>query len=273
MEHRKAEEIRRAVRTNYGKVAQGQHRALHSCCSGETCCDSDQNADWRKTATDLGYTEKEIDQVPEGSNMGLGCGNPLALASLQPGETVLDLGSGGGFDCFLAARAVGENGHVIGVDMTADMVSKAREASERAGFGNVEFRLGEIEHLPVADESVDVILSNCVINLSPEKHKVFSEAFRVLKKGGRLTVADVVAISALPEEMRNDLDLRSGCIGGAEEVESIKELLHKTGFQDVRIEIVEGSDSTIAGWFPDKDLGSTLASARIEAVKPHQARV
>lgn len=268
MERGQAEEIRKAVRKNYGKVAQGQHNPLHSCCGSEACCTGDVITDWRETAAKLGYTSKEINQAPEGSNMGLGCGNPLALASLKPGETVLDLGSGGGFDCFLAARAVGESGHVIGVDMTADMISKAREAADRAGVHNVEFRLGEIEHLPIADETVDVILSNCVINLSPEKHKVFNEAFRVLKKGGRLTIADVVATTALSQEMRTDLDLISGCIGGAEEVENIKHLLQKTGFQDVRIDITEGSEAIIAGWFPDRNFGGALASARIEAVKP-----
>jgi SAM-dependent methyltransferase len=222
------------------------------------------------SAVNPGYSEKEISQAPAGSNMGLGCGNPIALASLKPGETVLDLGSGGGFDCFLAAQAVGENGQVIGVDMTAEMVSKARAAAAREGIGNVEFRLGEIEHLPVADESVEVILSNCVINLSPEKHKVFNEAFRVLKQGGRLTVTDVVATAALSEEMRKDLSLISACIGGAEEVEKLKELLKKAGFQDVRIELAEGSAGIIASWFPGKSFEGALASARIEAVKPNR---
>jgi len=219
-------------------------------------------------AVDLGYTKEELGQAPEGANMGLGCGNPVALASLKPGETVLDLGSGGGFDCFLAARAVGENGKVIGVDMTPEMLSKGRESAVKSGVRNLEFRLGEIEHLPVADESVDVILSNCVINLSPEKQQVFKEAYRVLRGGGRLAVSDIVATSPLSEEVRKDLSLISACVGGAEGVESLKKILEETGFKNVKVEVVGGSESFIHKWFPGKGFEGAVASARIEAVKP-----
>ena len=200
--------------------------------------------------------------------MGLGCGNPTAMASLKPGETVLDLGSGGGIDCFLAASAVGATGKVIGVDMTPDMVSKARENAEKAGVKNVEFRLGEIEHLPVEDSSVDAIISNCVINLSPEKDKVFREAYRVLKPGGRLAVSDIVATAPLPEEVRKDLSLISACVGGAERVESIKKMLEETGFEDVKVTPLEASRDFIRKWLPGTGLENALASARIEAIKP-----
>jgi C_GCAxxG_C_C family probable redox protein len=219
-------------------------------------------------AVDLGYTKEEFTQAPEGANMGLGCGNPIALASLKPGEMVLDLGSGGGFDCFLAARAVGETGKVIGVDMTPEMVSKVRETARKEGIKNVEFRLGEIEHLPVSDESIDVIISNCVINLSPAKERVLREAFRVLRAGGRLAVSDIVATSPLSEEVRKDLSLISACVGGAEGVESLKKLLEETGFTDVKVEVVKGSENFIAKWFPGKGFEGSIASARIEAVKP-----
>ena len=197
--------------------------------------------------------------------MGLGCGNPTAMASLKPGETVLDLGSGGGIDCFLAASAVGETGKVIGVDMTPEMVSRARENAEKAGLKNVEFRLGEIEHLPAEDKSVDAIISNCVINLSPEKDKVFREAYRVLKPGGRLAVSDMVATAPLPEEVRKDLSLISACVGGAERVESIKRMLEETGFEEVKVTPLEASRDFIREWLPGKGLENALASARIEA--------
>lgn len=216
----------------------------------------------------MGYSKEDMTSVPEGANMGLGCGNPTAMASLKPGETVLDLGSGGGIDCFLASSAVGETGKVIGVDMTPEMVSRARENAKKAGLRNVEFRLGEIEHLPAEDKSVDAIISNCVVNLSPEKDKVFREAYRVLKPGGRLAVSDVVATSPLPEEVRKDLSLISACIGGAERVEAIKRMLEETGFEEIRVTPVEGSRDFIREWLPGKGLENALASARIEAVKP-----
>jgi len=200
--------------------------------------------------------------------MGLGCGNPQAIASLKAGETVLDLGSGGGFDCFLAAKSVGETGRVIGVDMTADMVGKARQNAAKMGAKNVEFRLGEIEHLPAADASVDVIISNCVINLSPEKKNVFREAARVLKPGGRLAVLDVVAIEILPERVKKDLSLISGCIGGAEKIEDIEKMLQEAGFEDINIQPKKESRESIREWVPGYNLEDYVASATIEAKKP-----
>jgi len=268
MEDISNEKIRQKVRERYSGIAKG-------CCSTAnlnkepSCCGSVQGS-VENRAVGLGYSKGEISKVPQGANMGLGCGNPTAMASLKPGETVLDLGSGGGIDCFVAASAVGETGKVIGVDMTPDMVSKARENAEKAGVKNVEFRLGEIEHLPVEDSSVDAIISNCVINLSPEKEKVFREAYRVLKPGGRLAVSDIVATAPLPEEVRKDLSLISACVGGAERVESIKEVLEKTGFQDVKVTPLEASRDFIRAWLPGKGLENALASARIEAAKPLQ---
>jgi arsenite methyltransferase len=266
MENNDQEKIRQKVREQYGGIAK-----TFGCSSGTTekgsCCGSLQSS-LEKQALNLGYSKEEAAQVPEGANMGLGCGNPTAMAGLRSGETVLDLGSGGGFDCFLAARAVGEAGKVIGVDMTPEMVSKARENAVKAEVRNVEFRLGEIEHLPLADQSVDVILSNCVINLSPEKKKTMSEAFRVLKNGGRLAISDIVATSPLPEEFREDLSLVSGCIGGAETVENLRSILTDIGFQDVNINTVEESRDFIRNWFPGKNLDQYIVSARIEAFKP-----
>ena len=268
METRNAEEIRREVRERYAGVAKGQVQVANPCGGGQCC--GGQTSGLKEMAVDLGYTKEELGQAPEGANMGLGCGNPVALASLKAGETVLDLGSGGGFDCFLAAKAVGETGRVIGVDMTPEMVSKGRDNAIKAGVKNLEFRLGEVEHLPVADGSVDVILSNCVINLSPEKNKVFGEAFRVLKAGGRLAVSDIVATAPLSEEVRKDLSLISACVGGAEGVEGLRKMLEEIGFQDVKVEVVTGSESFIQKWFPGRGFEGAIASARIEAVKPLQ---
>ena len=266
MENKSQEEIRQKVREKYAGVARG------GCSSSgpskkPSCCGTLQDSIEKRTFG-MGYSKEEMTSVPEGANMGLGCGNPTAMASLKPGETVLDLGSGGGIDCFLAASAVGETGKVIGVDMTPEMVSRARENAKKAGLRNVEFRLGEIEHLPAEDKSVDAIISNCVVNLSPEKDKVFREAYRVLKPGGRLAVSDVVATSPLPEEVRKDLSLISACIGGAERVEAIKRMLEETGFEEIRVTPVEGSRDFIREWLPGKGLENALASARIEAVKP-----
>ena len=200
--------------------------------------------------------------------MGLGCGNPRAIASLQPGETVLDLGSGGGFDCFLAAKAVGPEGHVIGVDMTPDMISKARENAAKSQDRNVEFRLGEIEHLPVADDSVDVILSNCVINLSPEKPAVYKEIFRALKSGGRVAVSDIVATAPLPDDMREDLELHAGCVAGASQIGEIESMLEQAGFVEIAVKPVEASRELISEWTPDKPFADFIVSATIEAKKP-----
>ena len=191
-----------------------------------------------------------------------------AIASLQPGETALDLGSGGGFDCFLAARAVGERGHVIGVDMTPEMIGKARENARKAGLDNVEFRLGEIENLPVADDTVDVILSNCVINLSPEKPEVFKEAFRILRGDGRLAITDIVAIAPLPDEVKENLALYAGCMAGAAQIDELTSMLEEVGFVDVRIEPIDGSREQIREWTSSRGIEDFVVSATIEAVKP-----
>jgi SAM-dependent methyltransferase len=200
--------------------------------------------------------------------MALGCGNPHAIASLRLGEVVLDLGSGGGFDCFLASKQVGDSGHVIGVDMTAAMVDKARNNAARGGYRNVEFCIGEIEHLPVADASVDVIISNCVINLSPEKHKVFSEAYRVLKPGGRLAISDVVAYADIPAEIRDDVHSLTGCVAGASAVTEVEQMLEEAGFNQVRIVPNEQSKSFMRAWMPDLPITDFVVSAAIEAIKP-----
>jgi len=209
-----------------------------------------------------------VSGVPEGSNMGLGCGNPQAIASLQPGETVLDLGSGGGFDCFLAVRAVGDKGLVIGVDMTPEMITKSRRNAEKVGMGNVDFRLGELENLPVADGMVDVIISNCVINLSPEKEKVFSEAFRVLKPGGRLAISDIVAAAELPDDIKNDMAIHTGCIAGASSIQELESMLHRTGFGNIRVKPKAESRTFIRDWMPGSKIEDYVVSATIEAVKP-----
>jgi arsenite methyltransferase len=250
-----SETIRDEVRRRYGATALGE-----SCCSNECCATTD--------ATVLGYSAADKAIAPESANLGLGCGNPLAIASLREGQTVLDLGSGAGFDCFLAGRAVGSTGKVIGVDMTHEMLAKARENAGKNGFTNVEFRLGEIEALPVADGSVDVIISNCVINLSPEKQRVFNEAFRVLKSGGRLAVADVVATAPLPDEIKADWGAYTGCMAGASQVTDIEQMLRRSGFKDVKIAPKDSSKSFIREWLPGKRVEDYLVSATIEAVKP-----
>jgi len=272
METLSSNDIREAVREQYGKVAQsaGKSCCAPSCCSPESGKDAGVNG----TAQTLGYTPEEITAVPEGSNLGLGCGNPQAIASLKTGETVLDLGSGAGFDAFLAARPVGNSGFVIGVDMTPDMVAKARHNAEKGGFQNVEFRLGEIEHLPVADNSVDVIISNCVINLSPEKEQVFQEAFRVLKPGGRLAISDIVATAELPEQARGDLALYTGCMGGASLIEDLERMLTDSGFTQIKIKPKQQSKSFIREWAPGRNIEDYVVSATIEASKPgyHRAQ-
>ena len=223
-------EIKNKVKEGYGRVALENR----SCCGAlSSCCGS--SASIQTIGEMIGYSKEEMSQVPEGSNLGLGCGNPVALASLQEGQTVLDLGSGAGFDCFLAAKAVGEKGRVIGVDMTPEMVAKAQENAEKGGYQNVEFRLGDIENLPVPNGSVDVILSNCVVNLSPEKPKVFAEAFRVLKSGGKLTLSDVVLLRPLPAVLANSAAAYLGCVAGASLKSDYIGMLNEAGFADVQV--------------------------------------
>jgi len=266
METKNPEEIRQSVRNRYGAIAR---QKISGCgCSTLSSCCGTTSEPIEKISQAFGYTREQIDSAPEGANMGLGCGNPQAIALLRPGETVLDLGSGGGFDCFLAAEAVGESGRVIGVDMTADMIAKARRNAEKLRAKNVEFRLGEIEHLPAADASVDVIISNCVINLSPQKSNVFREAWRVLKPGGRLAISDVVALQTLPVEIKNDLSLISACVGGAEKIENIEKMLADAGFRDINIQPKAESRQFIQEWFPGNNLEDYVASATIEAMKP-----
>jgi SAM-dependent methyltransferase len=247
-------EQRRVVRERYGRIATD---------SGGGCCDDNGTA-----AADLGYDDGEIASVADGANLGLGCGNPTAIADLEPGETVLDLGSGAGFDCFLAARAVGDDGHVIGVDMTPTMVEKARENVDANDATAVEFRLGEIEHLPVADAAVDVVISNCVINLSPDKPQVFREAFRVLEPGGRLAVSDVVLSAEPPEDVALDPESVAGCVAGAATVPDLEAMLDSAGFVDVSIVPKDESESFISEWDGDVDPSEFVVAARIEARKP-----
>ncbi|MDH5302150.1 MAG: arsenite methyltransferase [Gammaproteobacteria bacterium] len=266
--HAQHDDHRQQVRDAYSKVAQASN-AGSSCGPESSCCGvSDDAAINTLISTRLGYSEDDLATVPSGADMGLGCGNPRAIASLKPGEVVVDLGSGGGFDAFLAAREVGNTGHVIGVDMTPDMLSKARNNAVKGKFNNVEFRLGEIEHLPVADDSVDVIISNCVINLSPNKPQVFRDAFRVLKAGGRLAISDVVATVELPESMRNDPQLIAGCMGNASLVEELQQMMQDAGFSNIRIEPKDESKEFIRDWAPGHNITDYVVSATIEAIKP-----
>lgn len=262
------EKIRGYIRTQYTKVAK---REVQSCCSGGCGC-SDTSADIGEITKRLGYSEQDFYDAPYESNMGLGCGNPVAIASLKEGEIVLDLGSGGGFDCFIATKRVGETGHVIGVDMTHDMISLARKNAEKSGYKNVEFRLGEIEYLPVADNSVDVIISNCVINLSVNKEQVFREAYRVLEAGGRVSFSDVVAKAELPEKVKSDLDAIANCIGGAEHTDAIRKMLEQAGFKDIKITLnnltFKDNHKQITESLDDANLDDYVASAIIEARKP-----
>jgi SAM-dependent methyltransferase len=262
------DDVRQAVRERYGAIAETRGSEA-GCCSptAEGCC-GPTAVTLDDKAHAYGYSPEETKAAPEGANLGLGCGNPVAIASLQPGQTVLDLGSGAGFDCFLAARAVGTSGHVIGVDMTHEMLRKARENAAKSEFTNVEFRLGEIEYLPVADQSVDVIISNCVINLSPEKPKVFRESFRVLKPGGRLAVSDVVATVPIPDAIKNDATSLTSCIAGASLIEDVEAMLSEAGFTHIRIQPKDESKTFMREWVPELDITNYLISATIEAVKP-----
>ncbi len=272
------EEIKKEVRKAYGVTASGRS----ACCSGaDACCGSGVKAN--DIGRCIGYTESDMEGVPPGANLGLGCGNPIALASLQSGETVLDLGSGAGFDCFLAAKRVGEAGKVIGVDMTTEMVEKARENASNGGYANVEFRLGEIEDLPVVDGSVDVVISNCVINLVPNKKRAFSEAYRVLKPGGRLMISDLILLQELPEVIRESVQSYVGCLSGAILKDEYLRAIREAGFRDVGIieEVpfpVELMASDVTAQAAKESLSvigvdvkrvsSSVASIRVRAVKP-----
>jgi SAM-dependent methyltransferase len=285
MQTRDKEEIRKAVRESYGKIAKAGTivsgiSPTISCCGGPdtstgpaptaSCCGGGPEVTPESLSALMGYSKQDLTSVPEGANMGLGCGNPVALASLKTGETVVDLGSGGGFDCFLAAKQVGDSGKVIGVDMTPDMLSKARENAEKMQAKNVEFRLGEIEHLPVADNSADIIMSNCVINLSPDKLSVYRDAYRILKPDGRLMISDIVATVPLPAEVQKDLALVSACVGGAATIDDTVDMLKETGFENIKITPKDESRKLISEWAPgeSKNVGDYVVSAYIEAVKP-----
>jgi SAM-dependent methyltransferase len=252
--------IKEMVRTRYGAIA----AASSSCCAPATACCSPE----AEKSARMGYSETELSAVPEGANLGLGCGNPQAIAALRPGEVLIDLGSGAGFDCLLAAKQVGPEGQVIGVDMTHEMLAKARDNATRVGATNVEFRLGELEHLPIGDGAGDVIISNCVINLVPDKAQVFREAFRVLKPGGRLAIADVVNINPLPPELATDQALLCGCVAGAASTAAIGDWLRGAGFTDIEIDVRPESREYVATWAVGRGIENYVASATIEARKP-----
>ena len=253
------------VRARYGGIAEAASAA--SCCEpASSCCGP--SADPASKSREMGYSEAELAAVPDGANLGLGCGNPQAIAALKPGETVIDLGSGAGFDCFLAAGQVGATGRVIGVDMTHEMLKKARENATRIDARNVEFRLGELEHLPVADNTADVILSNCVINLVPDKAQVYREAFRVLKPGGRLAISDVVNKAPLPAKLKDDPSLLCGCIAGAATAQENETWLTEAGFVDIRVTPKAESRELISTWAPGTGIEEFVVSAVVEGRKP-----
>jgi len=272
------EKIRKVVRESYAKIAKKES----SCCNpAVSCCTSGDMS--RQISKRIGYTEEELESVPESATLSLGCGNPVALASLKEGEFVLDLGSGGGLDCFLASRKVGEKGKVIGVDMTPEMIDKARENAKKGNYKNVEFRLGEIENLPVADKSVDVVISNCVINLAPNKRRVFKEAFRVLKPNGRLMISDIVLLKELPDAIKRSAEAYVGCVSGAVMKGEYIELIKQAGFQEVKI--TEESTSPVECMLDDptakaiikksniplkklKELANSIVSIKVSGIKP-----
>jgi len=276
----KKEKIKKVVREGYTKIAK---QASSCCVPADSCCGSSNLA--QDISKKIGYTEDEIKAVPEGTNLGLGCGNPVAIASLKEGEIVLDLGSGAGFDCFLAANKVGKNGRVIGVDMTPEMIEKAREIAKKSNHRNVEFRLGDIENISVADSSVDVVISNCVINLAPDKRRVFMEAFRVLKPGGRLMISDIVLLKELPDLIKNSIEAYVGCLSGAIMRDKYIDAIRAAGFQEVRI-IDEASfpvecmanDSTAKAIIENakippekvKEVASSVMSIKVYGVKPNE---
>lgn len=263
---KRMEDTKREVRSAYGSVAEANNQQK-SCGNSRSCCGVSAKPDYAYSK-ELGYSQEELESVPEGCNMGLGCGNPQAIASLKKGEYVLDLGAGGGFDAFLAAKQVGPSGKVFGVDMTPEMLSKARVNAEKSGYQNIEFLLGEIEHLPLPNNSVDVVISNCVVNLSTNKAQVFHEAFRVLKEGGRIAISDMVAYKPLPPEMIRNKELYCNCISGAITMDELKRILSKEGFVDIAIEPQENSRLFIKEWVPGSDAENYVVSAKIKAIKP-----
>ncbi len=267
-------DVRKTVRDSYATIA--TEGGNSGCCAptangASACCGTPDDAEV-PTAAEMsafwGYSDEDMAQVPDGANLGLGCGNPQAIAEMKPGETVIDLGAGAGFDAFLAAGKVGADGHVIGIDMTHEMLAKARGNATKGGYQNVEFRLGEIEYLPVADDTADVIISNCVINLSPNKPQVLREAFRVLKPGGRLAVSDVVATAEFPDDIKNDDHLLSGCVTGASMVDELRTWLEDAGFANVLIDVKEESRAGIADWAPGRGIENYVVSAIITGEKP-----
>lgn len=263
MTMRSNDAIHAKVRERYGNIASSKKAG---CGCSSSCC-APRTPGAKQQSARLGYSGAEFTTVPAGANLGLGCGNPHAMAMLKKGEIVLDLGCGGGFDCFLAAKQVGRRSKVIGVDMTPEMISKARANARKGGYANVEFRLGEIEHLPVADKSVNIVMSNCVINLSPEKQQVYRETWRVLKPRGRLAIADVIAVKSLPANVRNDLEKYSGCVAGAVSVTATRRMLRAAGFRGIKIELRQESREFIKNWFPGTGLENYVLSAAIQAIK------
>jgi len=259
--------IKDSVKERYGEIA----RSSENEAGGSSCCgdviDPFDLIQPQTQSTMMGYSAEEIGSVPADAVMGLGCGNPQAIAALRQGEVVLDLGSGAGFDSFLAARQVGESGIVIGVDMTPDMIKRAQENAAKGAFENVEFRLGEIEDMPVDDNTIDVILSNCVINLSPDKAAVYREAYRVLKPGGRLAISDMVASGEIPPEIKNDINLYSSCVAGALKVDELSKILKEAGFKNIEISPKDESREFINKWTPGIPIEEYVLSATIEAVK------
>ena len=267
MSNSKDKLIKDSVKERYGEIA----RSSENEAGGSSCCgdviDPFDLIQPQSQSTMMGYSAEEIGSVPADAVMGLGCGNPQAIAALRPGEVVLDLGSGAGFDSFLAARQVGESGKVIGIDMTPDMIKRAQENAAKGAFENVQFRLGEIEDMPMDDNSIDVILSNCVINLSPDKAAVYKEAYRVLKSGGRLAISDMVASGEIPPEIKNDMDLYSSCVAGALKVDELDKILNKAGFKNILITPKDESREFIIKWTPGIPIEDYVLSATIEAVK------
>ena len=261
-------QIREMVRARYGSIASSN--ASDSCCgpAASSCCGPAPASPSDDKSLRMGYSETDLASVPQGANLGLGCGNPHAIAAMQPGEVVVDLGSGAGFDCFLAAQRVGPTGRVIGVDMTHEMLNKARENAAKVGASNVEFRLGELEHLPIADNIADVVISNCVINLVPDKAQVFRETFRVLKPGGRVAVSDIVNTAPLPADLQADPSFICGCVAGAASADRVEAWLREAGFTDVRITVKPESRELIQTWAPGRGIEDFVVSAIVEARKP-----